>query len=130
MDVSDGSGMTTLSTTTDAQGRFHLKGVLFEQDYFKPDNSINFIIVKTGYDGAETKKLSFPEIKKAGEGDFGKVVLTPGQTLRGRVIDGNGNPLHGVVWTRSPSPIPTPELTVRPATARQRFRQRTGTARR
>lgn len=39
------------------------------------------------------------DVKQTGKGDFGTVALKPGHALRGRVIDGNGNPLQGAEIT-------------------------------
>lgn len=93
------SSMSHLEATTDAQGKFELSEVLLPQSFFSPDSRIQVMAVKAGFDGAQTKELNLLEVKKAGSGDFGTVVLKPGRTLRGKVVDENGRPVHGAVVT-------------------------------
>src|SRR5262245_18539175 len=57
------------------------------------------LAVKPGVLGTETKPMSLLEVKQNGGGDFRTVVLNPGQTLRGKVIDEKGQPLHGALVT-------------------------------
>jgi len=94
-----GSGMSFLEAKTDAQGKFEMRNVLLAKAYFKPDRRISMIVVKAGYDGVQTKALNMLEVKQAGSGDFGTVVLKPGHTLRGKVVDENGQPVHGALVT-------------------------------
>jgi hypothetical protein len=91
--------MSQLEATTDAQGRFELPDVLLPQSFFEPESRVQMIAVKSGFHAAQTKELHLLEVKKAGRGDFGPVVLQPGRTLRGKVIDENDLPVHGAVVT-------------------------------
>ena len=92
-----GAFMTHLEATTDAQGKFELPGVLLPPTWFQPEYKIQMLAVKSGFDGAQTEKLSLVDVRKAGSGDFGTVVLRPGHTLRGKVVDENGTPVHGAL---------------------------------
>jgi len=94
-----GGVMSLLEAKTDAQGKFELRDLLLAKAYFEPDRRISMIVVKSGYDGAQTKELKLLEVQKAGSGDFGTVVLKPGHTLRGNVVDENGQPVHGALVT-------------------------------
>jgi hypothetical protein len=94
-----GSGMSQLEARTDAQGKFVMPDVLLTQSYFGLDSRTYMIVVKPGFHGAQTKALDLRDIKTAGSGDFGTVVLKPGRTLRGKVVDENGRPLHGALVT-------------------------------
>jgi hypothetical protein len=76
-----------------------MRDVRLPQSSFGPDSRISMIVVKSGFDGAQTKELNLLVIKQAGRGEFGTVVLKPGQTLRGKVIDEKGRPLQGAVVT-------------------------------
>ncbi|MGI8979729.1 MAG: hypothetical protein ACR2FY_10920 [Pirellulaceae bacterium] len=97
---SSGSGyMTHLEATTDAQGKFELRDVLLPQSLFHPDSRIHMLVVNSGFHGVETERLSPLDFKKAGRGDFGTVVLKPGQTLRGKVVDENDRPVQGALVT-------------------------------
>ena len=93
----NGGGMSTLHAKTDAQGKFQLQDVPLEHTYFEPGNRIRMMVVKPGYDGAQTPELSLADVKQAGIGAFGEVVLKPGRTLRGKVVDEKGHPLQGAV---------------------------------
>ncbi len=92
-----GAAMSSLEAATDTHGKFELRDVRLAEGAFIPDSRISMIVAKSGYDGAETRELNLLEIKKTGTGDFGTVVLKPGHTLRGKVVDENGRPLHGAV---------------------------------
>ncbi len=94
-----GGSMSQLEATTDAQGKFELRDLLLPESFFGPEGRISMIVVKAGMHGEETKALNLLEVKKDGSGDFGTVVLKPGRTLRGKVVDENGRPLHGAVVT-------------------------------
>jgi hypothetical protein len=91
--------MFNLAALADAQGRFELKELLLPQAIFEPDSQIRMIVVKSGYDGAQTKELNLLEVRKSGIGDFGTVVLKPGRTLHGKVVDENGQPAQGALVT-------------------------------
>jgi hypothetical protein len=92
------AAMSHLEAATDAHGRFELRDVRLPQSYFDAGR-VSMMAVKPGFHGAETGKLDLLEVKKAGVGDFGTVVLTPGRALRGKVVDEDGRPLHGAVVT-------------------------------
>jgi RNA polymerase sigma factor (sigma-70 family) len=94
-----GAGMSQLEATTDAQGKVEMPNVVLPQSSFVPERRISMIVVKSGYDGAQTKELSLLEVKQTGSGDFGTVVLRPGHTLQGKVVDENGRPVHGALVT-------------------------------
>jgi hypothetical protein len=96
---SRGAAMSQLEALTDVQGKFELPNVLLPQSFFDPERRISMIVVKAGYDGAQTKELNLLEVKQTGRGDFGTVVLQPGRTLRGKVVDENGRPVHGALVT-------------------------------
>src|SRR5207245_283367 len=70
-----GGAMSQLEGTTDARGKLEMPDVVLEQAYFDRDSRISMIVAKAGYDGVQTKELSLLEVKKAGSGDFGTVVL-------------------------------------------------------
>jgi RNA polymerase sigma factor (sigma-70 family) len=91
--------MSHWTTTTRADGTFELRDFVMPDTYFTPDARIQMMAVKAGFDGAQTKELNLLEVKKAGSGDFGTVVLKPGRTLRGKVVDENGKPVHGALIT-------------------------------
>jgi RNA polymerase sigma factor (sigma-70 family) len=95
----NGAGMSQLEGLTDAQGKLELPDVLLPESSFGPDNRISLVVIKAGFDGAQTGELKLAEIKRAGRGDFGTVVLKPGRSLRGKVVDENGRPVHGAVVT-------------------------------
>jgi RNA polymerase sigma factor (sigma-70 family) len=92
------AAMSTFEATTDAEGKFEMPVALPESRY-GPKRWVSIIVVKSGYDGAQTKELTLLEIKNTGSGDFGTVVLKPGRTLRGKVVDENARPVHGAVVT-------------------------------
>lgn len=92
-----GAFMTHLEATTDAEGKFELPSVLLPPAWFQPEYKIQMLAVKSGFDGAQTEKLSLVDVRKAGSGDFGTVVLRPGHNLRGKVVDENGTPVHGAL---------------------------------
>jgi RNA polymerase sigma factor (sigma-70 family) len=94
-----GGAMSRLQATTDAQGKFELRDVRLPQSYFAPEKHISMMVVKAGFDGAQTKELNLLEVKQNGVGDFGTVTLKTGRTLRGKVVDENGRPLHGALVT-------------------------------
>ncbi|MGI8977959.1 MAG: hypothetical protein ACR2FY_01910 [Pirellulaceae bacterium] len=94
-----GGAMSQLEGMTDAQGKLEIPDVLLPQSRFGPDSRINMMVVKAGFDGAQTKELNLLEVKKAGSGDFGTVVLKPGRTLRGKVVDEDGKGVHGALVT-------------------------------
>jgi RNA polymerase sigma factor (sigma-70 family) len=94
-----GSAMSELQALTDVQGKFQMTEVLLPQSYFDPGRRITMMVVKAGFDGAQTRELDLLEVKQAGSGDFGTVVLKPGRTLRGKVVDENNRPVHGAVVT-------------------------------
>jgi RNA polymerase sigma factor (sigma-70 family) len=93
------AAMSQLETLTDAQGKFEFPHVLLPLSFYEPDCHLSMIVFKAGFDGAQTKELSLRAIKQAGHGDFGTVVLRPGHTLRGKVVDENARPVHGAVVT-------------------------------
>ena len=95
--IGRGAAMTELQATTGADGKFELKDVLLPLSSFQPDSKVQMMAVKSGFEGAQTKELDLLEIKQAGSGDFGTVVLKPGHTLRGKVVDGKGQPVQGAV---------------------------------
>ena len=92
-----GAFMTQLEAMTDAQGKFELRDVLLPQSVFQPESRVQMLAVKAGFNGAESEKLSPLDFKQAGSGDFGTLVLTPGRTLRGKVVDEKGRPVHGAL---------------------------------
>jgi RNA polymerase sigma factor (sigma-70 family) len=94
-----GAAMSQLEARTDARGRFELPEVLLPESSFAPGCRVSMIVVKAGFDGAQTRELSLAEIKRTGSGDFGTVVLKPGHVLRGKVVDEKGPPVHGAVVT-------------------------------
>jgi hypothetical protein len=94
-----GGAMSHLEALTDAQGKFAMPDVRRPQSSFSPDRQISMIVVKAGFAGVQTKELKLLEVKQAGSGDFGTVVLKPGRTLRGKVVDENAQPVHGAVVT-------------------------------
>lgn len=94
-----GGSMSNLETRTDAQGKFEMPNVLLPQSSFEADSRIRMIVVQEGFDGAQTKELNLLEVKQAGSGDFGTVVLKPGRILRGKVVDEFARPLYGAVVT-------------------------------
>jgi hypothetical protein len=94
-----GAAMSSFEAMTDAGGRLEMTGVLLPQSFFDPDRRVSMIATKAGLHGAQTKELNLLEVKQAGVGDFGVVVLKPSHTLRGKVVDENGRPLHGAVVT-------------------------------
>jgi RNA polymerase sigma factor (sigma-70 family) len=94
-----GGAMSQLKARTDAQGRFVLPDVLLPQSFFGLDSRTYMIVVKPGFHGAQTRELDLREVQRVGGGDFGTVVLKPGRTLRGKVVDENGRPLHGALVT-------------------------------
>jgi RNA polymerase sigma factor (sigma-70 family) len=95
----NGGAMSQLKARTDARGEFVMRDVLLPQGFFEPDRRTYMVVVKPGFHGAQSKELGLPEVKTAGGGDFGTVVLKPGRTLRGKVVDENGRPLHGALVT-------------------------------
>jgi RNA polymerase sigma factor (sigma-70 family) len=95
------ASMSQLEALTDAQGKFELRDVRPQESLFAPESYITMIAVKSGFAGARSKELNLLEIKQAGSGDFDTVVLKPGHTLRGKVVDENGRPLHGAVVTNN-----------------------------
>jgi RNA polymerase sigma factor (sigma-70 family) len=94
-----GSGMSQWDAMTDARGKMEMPGVVLPQSFFEPDGRVRMMVVKSGYDGAQTKELNLLEVKRAGSGDFGTVVLRPGRTLRGKVVDENGRAVQGALVT-------------------------------
>src|SRR5205807_673067 len=72
--TSQGGGMSELEGLTDAQGKFQMKDVLLPQSFFEPGRRITMMVVKAGFDGAQTRELNLLEVKQAGSGDFGTVV--------------------------------------------------------
>ena len=94
-----GGAMSQWDAMTDARGKMEMAGVALPQSFFEPDGRVSMIVVKSGYDGAQTKELNLLEVKRAGRGDFGTVVLRPGRTLRGKVVDENGRPVQGALVT-------------------------------
>jgi RNA polymerase sigma factor (sigma-70 family) len=94
-----GAAMSQLEAITDARGKFELPEILLPESVFGPDRRVSMIVTRAGFDGAETRALNLSEVKRAGSGDFGTVVLKPGHTLRGKVVDENGRPVHGALVT-------------------------------
>jgi RNA polymerase sigma factor (sigma-70 family) len=92
-----GGAMSEWKTMTDARGKMEMADVMLPQSFFEPDGRVRMMVVKPGYDGAQTEELNLLEVKRAGSGDFGTVVLRPGRTLRGKVVDENGRPLQGAI---------------------------------
>ncbi len=89
--------MTNLKAVTGADGKAELGGVrLPEQPDERPDR-VSVVVVKAGYGGVHTPEQHLADLQRTGVGDFGTVVLKPGRTLRGRVVDETGRPLHGAV---------------------------------
>jgi hypothetical protein len=93
------AAISQLEARTDAQGKFEFTQELLPQSLHDPDPQVSMIVIKAGFDGAQTKELSLREIRPGGTGDFGTVVLRPGHMLRGKVVDENGRPVHGAVVT-------------------------------
>jgi hypothetical protein len=94
-----GAGMSQWEATTDAQGKFELAKVVLPQASFAPDSRVSMIVTRPGYHGAQTRELKLLQVKQTGSGDFGTVVLAPGRTLRGKVVDEKGLAVHGALVT-------------------------------
>jgi hypothetical protein len=92
-----GAAMSQLEARTDAQGKFEMADMRLPRASFSPDSRVSMIVVKPGFHGAQTGELSLLKVEKAGSGDFGAVVLTPGRTLRGKVVDEHAQSVHGAV---------------------------------
>jgi hypothetical protein len=93
------AGMSELQATTDAQGKFEMRDVLLPKAVLDSDSRIRMIVTKAGLDGAQTGELNLLEVHRTGSGEFGTMVLKPGHTLRGKVVDEEGRSLHGAVVT-------------------------------
>src|SRR5262249_5291033 len=89
--------MSPWEADTDAEGKVEMQQALPAS--LEPGIRIRMMVVKSGYDGAQTKELELGEAKQAGSGDFGTVVLKPGHILRGKVVDDSGQGVHGAVVT-------------------------------
>jgi RNA polymerase sigma factor (sigma-70 family) len=94
-----GSGMSEWNAMTDARGKMEMADVVLPQSFFEADGRVSMIVVKSGYDGAQTKELNLLEVKRAGSADFGTVALRPGRTLRGKVVEENGRAVQGALVT-------------------------------
>jgi len=92
-----GGAMSELQATTDAKGVFELKDVLLPLTQFQEDSRVQMLVTRSGYEGAQSVDLNLLEVKKTGIADVGSVTLKPGHTLRGKVVDEKGAPVHGAV---------------------------------
>jgi RNA polymerase sigma factor (sigma-70 family) len=93
-----GGAMSQFEARSNAEGQYTLT-MRLPTSFIRPDSQIGMMVIKSGYHGAPTEKLSLSETQKRGTGDLGTVTLTPGRTLRGTVVDENGQPVQGAIVT-------------------------------
>ncbi len=94
-----GGIMTEFKTTTTSEGIFKFDGLKKSDIRAQRSEFVTAIVRRKGYAGEETQKHLMATIRKKGNGDFGTLILKPGLTLRGRVVDGDGKPVHGALVT-------------------------------
>lgn len=92
-----GGAMSEFKATTNAAGEFQLPGLSRSDTRVTHPGTVSVMVRKKGYSGVESRKLDKNLIKETGTGDFGAMVLRPGLTLKGIVVDETGKPVQGAV---------------------------------
>jgi RNA polymerase sigma factor (sigma-70 family) len=91
-----GVPMFDFAARTDAQGQFVVP-VRLRPSYIRSEWQLRMLIVKPGFHATRTMELNAVQTRQAGRGDFGTVTLQKGHTLRGTVVDENGQPFQGAI---------------------------------
>ncbi len=89
--------MTELVAYSGEKGEFVIPEVFLKSNLFKEDQRIELVVIKSGFDGVESKQLNLLDIQKSGMADFGTIQLKPGKTLKGKIVDEKGIPVQGAV---------------------------------
>lgn len=86
-----GGASGSLFTKTNAEGRFTI-----DVPSHKADGMLGLVVTCKGFAGVDTSPqvIEFPE---SGEADVGQIRLSPGASLRVRIVDADGQPCHGAV---------------------------------
>lgn len=94
-----GGASSPFYSMTDDDGNFAIKDIYRDANTIEDDSEISVSIVAPKYCVTQSKKLSLREVHTKGSGDVGTITLEKGKTLRGKVVDENGKPLHGATIT-------------------------------
>lgn len=89
--------MSEFTAKTNAEGVFKMDGLNRADTRAQQAETVNVMIRKKGYESKESKMLQLEAVREKGNGEFGTVILGTGLTLRGRVFDKDGKPVHGAV---------------------------------
>jgi hypothetical protein len=93
-----GSSSTASGATTDNEGRFSLQQVLLTCSQGEPARGVYLVVRKDGFGAIDSDSRPIPNAPRTPI-DFGRVSLSPGASLRLRIVDRQGQPVAGAwIW--------------------------------
>jgi hypothetical protein len=91
------SHLSHLVAHSDADGQFTMPEILLPATYLDGHYRMELVASKPGFAALETQALNLAELQKTGIANFGTITMRAEKILKGKVIDEQGNPLHGAV---------------------------------